>query len=73
MIKIERYKLSKSEQAELLDGLKKLQDIAKAVWGDDVYIPEDFGMDILSWEWHLSKIVTAKDVGKELDLHIKDL
>lgn len=56
----------------MLHDIMALQEIAKKIWGDAIYLAEDFGMETLAWQWHLEKIISAKDLKKELKLHFKD-
>ena len=67
-----KLKLSNKDCKEILIDILSLRELAKKIWGNAIYIPDDFGMDLRAWEWHLSKIVVAKDPKKTLKLHLKD-
>lgn len=70
--KIKPPKISKQDKLEFLRDIVAIREFAKHIWGDAIYYPDDFGMDILSWQWHLGAVVCAKDVKKTLKLHLKE-
>ena len=67
-----KLKLNKQDHKDILTDIITLRELSKKIWGNAIYIPDDFDMDIRAWEWHLGKIVLAKDPKKTLETHLKD-
>jgi hypothetical protein len=67
--------LHKEDCLSMLHDILTLQVMFKKIWGNEIYMPDDFGMSVYSWQWHLSQVVTAKtgaETKKKLKAHLKD-
>ena len=58
--------MTKQDWKDVLIDVMALQEFAKEVWGKDIMTPDDFGMDLYDWQYHLGRIVTSKDPKKEI-------
>lgn len=68
-----RIKLTKKDKQEILVDVLTLQEIAKEIWGNTIYFPDDYGLDTYAWQYHLGQIITAKDPKKELKRHLHEI
>lgn len=69
MQKIKRYKPSKEDLKDMLVDILTLQEVAKEIWGDDIYIADDYN-PFLAWQYHLGRIVTSLDPKKTIKDHL---
>ena len=58
---MKKLKLVKEDWKKVLIDILTLREFAKQFWGDEIVIPEDYGMSIVSWQYHLGRLITSKD------------
>ena len=64
--KMKKLKLIKRDWKAFLVDILTIREFAKEFWGDEIVIPEDYGMSIVGWQYHLSRIITSKDPVKQI-------
>lgn len=62
-----KKKINEYNRLIILAMIPHIQSIAKQIWGEDIMFPDDFGMSVYNWQYHLSRVVTSKDPKKALD------
>ena len=55
----------------MLSDILALQGVAKMIWGEEIMFPDDFGMEVYDWQYHLGRIVTSKNPKQALKIHVK--
>ena len=59
-------KTIKRDWKNILIDVLTLQEFAKRFWGEEIVMPEDYGMSVVSWQYHLGRLITSKNPKKEI-------
>ncbi len=68
-----KIKLTNRDKKEMLIDVLTLQETAKKLWGNAIYFPDDYGMEVIAWQWHLGQIMTSRDPKKTLKKHLHEI